>query len=373
MRHGTDQTAERKATPFASAATCSAPTIRRRARVLLICPPVFSYHLSIVSELEALGFDVTWWDDRGSESSLYKAGLRMLPETVARHSESRFQARLEQLDAKSVTRVLIVKGEGMSPDFIRSLRRALPDARMCLYFWDSVDNARRAKVIAPLFDTVATFDPVDASKLGWSYRPLFARADSIAPAMPGQPMEFDWCFIGTLHSDRYRVVQRLRRSDPQLRTFVFGFAPSRMLMAARHLSDWRLWTAPRRDISTRAMPAHEVTAILRVSRATLDVEHPRQRGLTMRTIEALLSERKLITTNQHVVDSDLFDPSRVHLISRTRPEVPRKFLDLPFKAISEDVRSRYALRRWIVDLIGDVSAAATSAGSASIWAAGRAS
>jgi hypothetical protein len=331
-----------------------------RERVLLVCPPVFSYHLSIAAELKALGFDVTWWDDRGSTSSLYKAGLRLMPDTVAKQSQRSFQARLAQLEVEAVTRVLIVKGEGMSVDFLRLLRHRLPSATFSLYFWDSVDNARRAQVIAPLFDRVATFDPVDAASLGWTYRPLFARAESIVQPCIDEAAEYDWCFIGTIHSDRFRIVQRLRRANPDLRSFFFGFAPSRMLMAARHMSDWSLWKASRASISTRAMPADRVSAIARASRAMVDIEHPRQRGLTMRTIETLLSGRKLITTNQRVLDSDLFDPSRVQVISRESPQVPRMFLDTPFKPIEECVTSRYTLRRWISDLLGRPAASVSA-------------
>jgi hypothetical protein len=325
---------------------------REREGMLLACPPVFSYHVSIRRELEALGFDVTWWNDRASDSSFYKVGLRLLPDAVAEHSTSIFMRQLDSLDAASITRVLIVKGEGMSTRFLESLRRRLPHAQLSLYFWDSIDNAPRARTIAPMFDHVSTFDPVDAKRLDWKHRPLFARQESIAPAPAGEPARFDWCFIGTLHSDRHRIVERLRRSDPALRSYFFGFAPSRTLMAARHLADWSLWKAPRDTLSTRMMPAAEVAAISRASRAMLDVEHPRQRGLTMRTIETLLSHRKLITTNRHILDSDLFHPSRVHVISRERPEVPRTFLDTPFEPIDERVRSRYTLRSWIVELIG---------------------
>jgi hypothetical protein len=337
----------------------SPPGPHRRGRVLLVCAPLFSYHQSIQAELEALGFDVTWWNDRVSDSSLHKLGLRLLPELVAGRSTAAFQQRLEQLDCRSVVRVLVVKGEGMSDDFIVSLKSRLPGIPLSLYFWDSVRNARRARRIAPLFDRVATFDPVDAIELGWLHRPLFARTVRTGSAPSDDSAQYDWSFIGTLHSDRYKVVDRLRRSEPGLRSYFFGFAPSRLVMAARYLADWRLWKAPRGSVSTKTMPASDVAAISHASRSVLDIEHPRQRGLTMRTIETLLSQRKLITTNRQVLASDLFHPSRVHVISRERPEIPRWFLDLPFEPIDEHLRAKYTLRRWILDLIGDVDATRT--------------
>ena len=74
--------------------------------------------------------------------------------------------------------------------FIQMLRAAFPRARLSLYFWDSIENAPRARRIAPLFDQVATFDPVDAEKLGWIYRPLFARAIT-TDVRSQEPMQYD--------------------------------------------------------------------------------------------------------------------------------------------------------------------------------------
>jgi len=194
---------------------------------------------------------------------------------------------------------------------------------------------------------------VDAERLGWRLRPLFAREESLTDAGPPESCLYDWSFIGTLHSDRYRVVEKLRRSDPSRRTYVFGFAPSRLLMAVRLLSDWSLWRVSRRTISTRALSAAEVAQVCRSSRATLDIEHPRQRGLTMRTIETLLSGRKLITSNRHILESDLYHPSRVHVISREAPFVPASFFETTFEPLLPAVRAAYSLRRWITDLVGD--------------------
>lgn len=324
----------------------------RREHALVACPPVFSYHLSIKAEFEALGYTTTWWNDRGSDSTLYKAGLRLLPQWMAQRSTAEFLRRLDRLDTQAISRVLVVKGEGMSVDFIQALRRRLPNARLSLYFWDSVANAPHARIIAPFFDSVATFDSVDAAALNWRYRPLFARNESVAPAQAAADFRYDWCFIGTLHSDRYRVVERLRRSAPRRKAFFFGFAPNRLLLLKQYLSDPALLRRPAESVSHIAMPAAAVASAMSASRAMLDVEHPRQRGLTMRTIETLLSGRKLITTNSHVVESDLFDPSRIYVINRHNPSVPDEFFTSPFVPIDAQVRRQYSLKQWITDLTG---------------------
>jgi hypothetical protein len=99
------------------------------------------------------------------------------------------------------------------------------------------------------------------------------------------------------------------------------------------------------------MPAAEVAHKVGSSRAVLDVEHPRQRGLTMRTIETLFAGKKLVTTNEHILKSDLYNPSRIHLISRLNPSIPTEFLSKSFLIISEDLRKYYSCDGWAEELL----------------------
>ena len=260
-----------------------------RGHILLVSPLTFSYHLTISATLTAMGYRVTWWDDRASESTWYKIALRLFPSTTVRWSEPWFLSRLDQLDAALVSHVLVIKGEGLSSRVALKMRDTLASASMGLYLWDGVANARGVSKILSAFDSIASFDPVDANAFGWKYRPLFG---GIPPVQKNNATveQFDWCFIGTIHSDRHRVIHRLRRrSGPQSNNYVFGYFPSPLLLFTRRLLDWTLWFAPKGTLSTRPKSAAEFAQLVERSKAVLDVEHPRQRGLTMRTIETLLA------------------------------------------------------------------------------------
>ena len=329
----------------------------------LLAVPV-SYHVSISETLRAMGYGVTWWDERASSATWYKLALRLVPGATVRWSERAFRNQLQRLDVPSITHVLVVKGEGLSQRLAFEIRKTLAAASMGLYLWDSAENVRGVAIILPAFDSVATFDPLDAKTFGWSYRPLFARDMSANRDAP-MSAQYDWCFIGTIHSDRHRVIHRLRRrGGPQVRSFVFAFFQSPLILLARMLTDWTLWQAPRGTLSTRPMPAADVAQIVRRSRAVLDIEHPRQRGFTMRTIETLLAGKKLVTTNEHIVGSDLYHPSRAHVISRRTPEIPAGFVERPCDAVADDLRHRYSCEGWAAELLG-LQDAARAQGAAS--------
>ena len=322
-----------------------------RGHVLLVSPLTFSYHLSISETLRSMGYAVTWWDERASSATWYKLALRLFPAMTVRWSERSFLSRLGKLEPSSISHVLVIKGEGLSRRVVLEMRETLASASMGLYLWDGVENVKGVSNILQAFDSVATFDPVDAKRFGWTYRPLFGRNISAIKGIAA-PVQFDWCFIGTIHSDRHRVIHRLRRRYGQkARSFVFGYFQSPLMLFVRRLGDWTLLFAPKGTLSTAPMPAVEVARIVDRSRAVLDVEHPRQRGFTMRTIETLLAEKKLVTTNKYILGSNLFHTSRVYVINRTEPEIPPEFLDQPYLAVPDSLRNYYSCEGWVSELL----------------------
>ena len=320
-------------------------------RVLVVTPLTFSYHVSICEALEKLGYAPTWWNDRANSSTLYKIALRLMPRLTTRLTESHFNRQIDALPENAFDHILIIKGEGMGERVIRKLRQRHPRASMGLYLWDSTENAKGVMRIAPLFDTVATFDPVDAAENGWNYRPLFARKAALG-ASQIQDASYDWCFIGTVHSDRHQVISRLRQTGGvQSRGYVFAYFQSPLMLVGRKLIDWTLWSAPAGTLSTVPMPASEVAEVVAQSRTVLDVEHPQQRGLTMRTIETLLTGKKLLSTNRHLLASDLYDPSRAQMIDRSAPKIDADFLKTPVTPVTEEIRARYTCEYWATELL----------------------
>lgn len=325
--------------------------INYRGHILLITPLTFSYHIAISEVLGSMGFAVTWWDDRASSATWYKLALRLFPKITTRLSDGEFSKRLKQIDSSSITHILVVKGEGLSKRMAFKLRDTFRSASMGFYLWDSVENAKNSQNIKAAFDSISTFDPVDAKSFNWHYRPLFWRKGSAIQNSIAHP-EFDWCFIGTIHSDRHKVIHLLRQSSgKKYRSFIFAYFQSPLLLFVRKIFDRTLWLAPKQSLSTKPMSASDVAKVVDHSIAVLDVEHPLQRGFTMRTIETLLAEKKLVTTNTSILDSDLYHPSRVHVINRNSPEIPLAFLRSPFQPVDEVLRAYYSCEGWVKELL----------------------
>lgn len=318
---------------------------------MVISPPFFDYYKDIMSAFERLGYASTWLNTWLFDNPIYKLLLRILPRLVSSLSSNEYIRRIEKLELTDVSEVLVVKGEGLSKDFIGHLRKKFPNAQFHLYLWDGIENTPYATDLSSAFDSVSTFDPKDASQFKWRYRPLFARKTDAVSNSAQNICTYDWVFIGSIHSDRYKVLTQLANMKNNFRFFAFGYIPGKFVWWLRHLTNPRLFQASSIRLSTTSIAAKEVNRIIQSSKAVVDIEHPNQRGLTMRSIETLMLGTKLITTNREIRSSDLFHESRVCVIDRNNPKVPPNFLSTPFLPVENEIRSRYYIDTWLTEIL----------------------
>lgn len=325
-----------------------------RPRLLVICPPFFGYDRAIAAAAEAAGYAVTLMDARASTSAAYKIGLKLAPGLTRAATARTMAARLADLpDPAGIDTVLLVKGDGMTVEAVRQLRQIAPRARVVAYLWDSLDNMRGMGPALALADRVFSFDRGDCAGFGWSYQPLFARRTASAGASASQPKPlWDWSFIGSLHSDRHRVLRALVADNPGLRWFVHCYVQNRIVRLFRAISDRGVLGAGPPPLSMQVLDYARYAEVTAQSRAVVDIEHPAQTGLTMRTIETLIGGKKLITTNAAVRDSDLFHPDRVAVIDRAAPRIPAGFLASAFPAFAPGQAEGYLIDAWLAKLLG---------------------
>ena len=100
-----------------------------------------------------------------------------------------------------------------------------------------------------------------------------------------------------------------------------------------------------------AMPVEEITRVIDDSRVVLDVQHPRQTGLTMRTIEMIGMQKKIITTNPNVRDYDFFCENNVAVVDRNDVRIPEGFLETPYQALPKEIYEKYSLESWILEVL----------------------
>ena len=325
----------------------------RGRRVLLIAPRFFGYELEIQKKLEELGALVDHYQGHPSAGFAVKALIQLWPSLLAPYSRQYFARIGAESADKDYDDILVIKGEGLDEVGIRRLRGQFPNARATLYLWDSLRNCPPTRRILHLFDRCLTIDRPDAdAHADMVLRPLFytdAYREIAASASHGS--DTDVLFVGTVLADRYDVLRRVRSALPEGRRFseVRYFAHP-ALFWLRKLQDPRFLRARASEFIFTPLSRPALLAMVRGTKALLDIEHPQQAGLTMRTLEALGARRKLITTNRAVLEYDFCHPNNILVIDRNNPTIPDDFLDRPYVDPPKHVYERYSLNRWVSEV-----------------------
>jgi hypothetical protein len=323
-------------------------------RILLITPRFFGYETKIINHLKSLGSEVHFLDERPGNSFLIKGLLRLHSVLSPPLARWYFKRALMVLQAVRFDDVLVISPEFFDERTIRQVRETQPSARIILYMWDSLINKgwtrRRATRFLAGFDRTLSFDDVDAAQYGMRLRPLFY--SNTIPRKDGETPKFAFSFIGTIHSDRYRVLKDMDRCAQArgLATYIYAFFPSKYLYWFYRLTKLEFKGTKLADFQLSSLPYDQVMAVFQASSCIVDIEHPDQRGLTMRTLEVIGSGRHLITTNPNIRKYPFYTPERVTVIDRHRATLPDP-LPKPGLILEEEKHS-LSLHGWCEEIFG---------------------
>lgn len=319
-------------------------------RVLLIAPRFFGYERDICNEIERRGAVVDWLPDRPFDTPLMTALTKHKPQWVSPLADRFYERLLLQFGATHYNTILIVNGQTLSYKMLSNLRTCFPAAKTILYMWDSIENRRGVAANLPLFDAAFSFDPVSARTYGMRQRPLFFSKGFEQP----HSGDFDYhlSFVGTAHTDRYAVVNQLRQGlMPSLRCYWYLYLQATWVYYAYRLSNQTMRQARRDEFQIKPLDKTALQSVFSRSLAVVDIEHPQQRGLTMRTFETMGSHKKLVTTNAQVRDYDFFNHNNICVIDRSAPRVPGAFLESPFVPILPELYRRYSIEGWVDEVL----------------------
>jgi hypothetical protein len=316
----------------------------------LIAPRFFGYERDIRGEIERRGAIVDWLPDRPFDTPLMTALTKLKAEWVQPAADRLYDRLLDQFGATSYDYILVVNGQTLSRWMLSRLRSSFPTAQTILYMWDSIDNRRTVRNNLPLFDTTFSFDPQCSATHGMQLRPLF-----FAKGFEQSDLDVSYqvSFIGTAHTDRYAVVNELRKGLPDdIPAYWYLYLQAPWVFEFYRATKPFMRQARRDEFNYVPLDKATVQSVFARSKAILDIEHPNQRGLTMRTFETMGARKKLITTNALITNYDFYRIGNVCVIDRRAPKVPPEFLASPFVPYPEDLLYRYSLEGWVDEVLG---------------------
>ena len=318
-------------------------------RILFFSAHLFGYQNDIRLAMESVGAIVDYYDERPANNFLVKGVIRINRNLLAGYINHYYNKIIKETLQKEYDYVFFIKGESISASNVRRLKQFHPEANFIIYHWDSIANNSNAQNLLPYFDRVFSFDKIDCERLGLHFLPLFYTPDYANIPYYDKEIKYDMLFVGTTHSDRYKLVKRIEEQIIKMGglCLTWFYFPSKILYYKMKIQNSYLRQIPVHTFHFKPMSKELLLQLYAGSRITIDVQHPKQTGLTMRCIETLGAKRKLITTNYYITEYDFYNPDNILVVDRNLPYVPEKFLNEPYRDTPKEIYESYSIKNWL--------------------------
>ena len=322
-------------------------------KIMFFAPAFFGYEMKIKKKMEELGAKVDFFDERSITSAFERALLKISP-NIFEFKSRKYYRNIFKQKPKEYDYIFIIKAEMIPIIILQEIRVRYPSAKLCLYLYDSVKNIPGILSKLPYFDIKYSFDKNDCFVYPeLKLRPVFFLDEFRKEKIKNENYKYDISFCGTIHSDRYKIIKRIEQicNKNDYKIYWFGYLQSKFMyyyfkITKPEFKDTSICTFRYDKLNTK-----DIADIVDDSKIVLDVQHPKQTGLTMRTIEMVGMKKKLITTNKEVKEYDFYRPENICVIDRNNIEISNEFLELPYQEIDEDTYEKYSLENWVLEVL----------------------
>lgn len=316
-------------------------------KVLFIGIGFYDYEEAIIKQLEMNNFDVDYFIEF-PKTRLMNLALRFNLNKLKANLVKSNNLNILSKSGLNYEYIFVVKCEYISAEILKELRIRSPRGKLILYLWDSLKRIKGIQEKLGFFDLVFSFDRIDTinnSKL--IFHPLFYRFRDTNSDLISNNIIYDIYFLGLDHSDRFEFLKNLNIKCTEL-----GLKTYFLLYTGRFSYFLRCLKNPgflryRSYFIFNTISANLNIELMSNSKCVVDISHPEQSGLTMRTLEIVASGRKMITTNADVMNYDFYNSENILIVDRKNPSLKIDFFNKWNADLPEEVIERYSISNWI--------------------------
>ncbi len=322
-----------------------------KKRVLFIGIGFYDYENAIVNEFVKKGYVVDYFSETPRNTFWFRMFLRFKQYKKIETIKEKHSSAIVEKSGGNYDLVFIIKGESFSKNAIQILKNKNTDAKFILYLWDSIRRIEGIEDKLDLFDKIFSFDRLDTiENKKFVFNPLFFRKEYSNQNV--QSIQNNHIYhLGWYHSDRLILIKKIakycqeNKLKYQFILFTGYFSYFIQSVFGGQLKN------NKKFLIFKPVSANENFSNILNSKVTLDIAHPFQSGLTMRTIELIGAERKIITTNKDIVNYDFYNPNNILIIDRDSPVLEKTFFETEYTAIPSEIRSNYTIESWLDRMI----------------------
>lgn len=213
---------------------------------------------------------------------------------------------------------------------IKDLKKHYPKLRIINWYRNPVSKAAPIIADANEYCEVWSFDEKDCIKYGLKYNPQFCTKCSVK--LNNNIVKTDAFFIG---GNKGRLEQLLNLEEK--------------LQQKGQVTDFKIV-----GYNSERLTYREVVEKIINTKIIVDIQAAGQDGLTLRPIEALLYEKKLITNNINIRTYDFYNSNNIFILNVDSEEKLNQFLETPYQKVPISISEEYQIPGWIKKFEGEI-------------------
>ena len=219
--------------------------------------------------------------------------------------------------------------------YLNWLCREYPEKRIILWFWNMVSDPEWLEKVPPQVE-VWTYSRADSANFGLKYNTQFF---------------FD-CFAEDARQYREREHTFERKAafvgrDKGRTELLYSLADT--LEKAGVAVNLHIMPKPKRKpilLYEKLITYRKIIEETKEADILLDYSTDPDAGMSLRPLEALFYEKKLITNCKEVLQADFYDSANIYVLGEDKRQI-EEFLSAPINPIDSAVRDRYLLSNWV--------------------------
>lgn len=226
--------------------------------------------------------------------------------------------------------IIIFDGGVFDKHLLKFIEEKFSKKRLIFYYWNPVSSSITPGCIPSVFEKWS-YSLTDCQKYGLKFNPTFYFDDFVEESSLG--ITQDVFFIGK-DKGRYAELMKFEKF------FAEKGLSTNFIITANH-------SISLRKKYSKSISYRDVLENVKHSKCLFDFYSDPQAGLSLRAMESLFFEKKLITNNQTIDSYDFYNSANVFVIGKRSFDDLEFFMKQPYCPVESEVKEKYMFKNWL--------------------------
>lgn len=226
---------------------------------------------------------------------------------------------------------VIIHASRITSPVVRYIHNNNPKIRIIVWYWNPVLKCEKLEKYPSEICERWTFDEQDAENFNLKYNRQYYFNDIL---LEDREIVNDVFFIG---GDKGRLGI-LKNLEKELQNY--------NIRTDFHITKTSK-NSDKNAIYKKRISYDESLKKVSSSKAILDIVSAGQTGLTLRPLEALFFQKKLITNDKSILNRDFYNPNNIFVLEHNNMADIKAFLESPYSVVPQEIMDKYDFDKWL--------------------------